>query len=148
MVDGGSGPRGLLRGERGNQDQGGSPGGGGPRVCDAWPTVGTLHSLQDRAYLTATEWKQEWGGHKAAATGVPFKSLPFHCCAISFQPFEDAVSDGRGFARAGAGAGMRSTARWGPSLAGGLGSSGDVPRRHGRACDCPAASFACKVPGC
>lgn len=60
------------------------------------PLARPVHLPQDRAYLTATEWKQEWGGHKASAAGVPFKSLPFHCCAISFQPFEDAVSMGRG----------------------------------------------------
>uniref|UniRef100_A0A1D2A8I5 Peptidylprolyl isomerase n=1 Tax=Auxenochlorella protothecoides TaxID=3075 RepID=A0A1D2A8I5_AUXPR len=53
--------------------------------------MGKKRAAKDRAYLTATEWKEEWGGHKAGPRGVPFKSLPFHCCAISFQPFEDAV---------------------------------------------------------
>ncbi|KDD75282.1 hypothetical protein H632_c768p0, partial [Helicosporidium sp. ATCC 50920] len=51
-----------------------------------------LHPMRlDRAYLTATEWKEEWGGKKVGNASVPFRRLPFHCCAISFLPFEDAV---------------------------------------------------------
>lgn len=37
-----------------------------------------------------TEWKYEWGGHKTKGH-LPYKRLPFNCCAISFLPFEDAV---------------------------------------------------------
>lgn len=46
--------------------------------------------MQDRGYLTATEWKTEWGGHKDKSR-APFKRLPFHCCAITFTPFEEPV---------------------------------------------------------
>lgn len=42
-------------------------------------------------YLTATEWRTEGGGFKDKSH-LPFKRLPFHCCAISFTPFEDPVS--------------------------------------------------------
>ena len=45
---------------------------------------------KDRAYITTQEWKYEWGGHKAQGH-LPYKRLPFNCCAISFLPFEDAV---------------------------------------------------------
>lgn len=53
--------------------------------------MGKKQHAKDRMYLTAKEWKEEWGGHKAAIEGTPFKRLPFHCCAIAFTPFEDAV---------------------------------------------------------
>lgn len=36
------------------------------------------------------EWKYDWGGHKEKGR-IPFHKLPFHCCAIAFTPFEDAV---------------------------------------------------------
>ncbi len=42
-------------------------------------------------YLTATEWRTEGGGFKDKSH-LPFKRLPFHCCAITFTPFEDPVS--------------------------------------------------------
>ena len=45
---------------------------------------------KDRGYITATEWKTEWGGNKDRSK-APFRRLPFHCCAISFTPFEDPV---------------------------------------------------------
>jgi hypothetical protein len=31
------------------------------------------------------------GGHKGNRAAAPFKRLPFHCCAITFVPFEDPV---------------------------------------------------------
>ncbi|KAA6418090.1 MAG: peptidyl-prolyl cis-trans isomerase-like 2-like, partial [Trebouxia sp. A1-2] len=43
---------------------------------------------KDRGYLTATEWRTEGGGFKDKSH-LPFKRLPFHCCAITFTPFED-----------------------------------------------------------
>ena len=55
--------------------------------------MGKKRHAKDRAYLTTTEWKEEWGGFKAKGK-TPFKRLPFNCCAISFQPFEDAVRAG------------------------------------------------------
>ena len=46
---------------------------------------------KDRGYITATEWKTEGGGYKDKMQGVPFRRLPFNCCAVSFLPFEDPV---------------------------------------------------------
>ncbi len=41
----------------------------------------------------SAEWREEWGGFKGnRAKGVPFQRLPFHCCAITFQRFEDPVA--------------------------------------------------------
>ena len=42
----------------------------------------TQHA-KDRAYITATEHKTEWGGYKAA-THHKFKQLPYFCCALTF----------------------------------------------------------------
>ena len=47
-------------------------------------------------YITATEWATEFGGKKKIeATGADagFKRLPFHCCALSLQPFENPYVD-------------------------------------------------------
>lgn len=55
--------------------------------------MGRKSKGKDRGYQTATEWREEGGGHKPAHH-VNFKSLPFNCCAITFLPFEDAVSSG------------------------------------------------------
>mmetsp|Transcript_34870 Transcript_34870/g.62713 ORF Transcript_34870/g.62713 Transcript_34870/m.62713 type:complete len:701 (-) Transcript_34870:235-2337(-) len=52
--------------------------------------MGKKQHSKDRLYLTSKEWKEEWGGHKSK-TSVSFKRLPFHCCAISFTPFEEPV---------------------------------------------------------
>ena len=55
--------------------------------------MGKKSARKDRAYVTATEWRDEGGGHRGRlqGVGVQFKRLPFHCCAITFQPFEDPV---------------------------------------------------------
>ena len=56
--------------------------------------MGKKGSKKDRSYITASEWRDEGGGHKGRlqnALNPDFKRLPFHCCAISFQPFEDPV---------------------------------------------------------
>ena len=47
--------------------------------------------LKDRGYITATEWKVDGGGWKDKTAGLPFRRLPFNCCAISFVPFDDPV---------------------------------------------------------
>ena len=57
--------------------------------------MGKKSSQKDRAYQTASEWREEGGGHKGRLQGGGqggFKRLPFNCCAISFQPFEDPVA--------------------------------------------------------
>eukprot|EP00884_Botryococcus_braunii_P021935 jgi/Botrbrau1/8425/Bobra.0237s0045.1 len=52
--------------------------------------MGRKSLKKDRAYITATEWKNEWGGAKDR-TRLAYSRLPFHCCGISFTPFEDSV---------------------------------------------------------
>ena len=54
--------------------------------------MGRKSLKKDRAYLTTTEWASEWGGYKDRSQ-KPFRQLPFYCCAISFTPFEDPVSN-------------------------------------------------------
>jgi peptidyl-prolyl cis-trans isomerase-like protein 2 len=53
--------------------------------------MGKKSAQKDRGYITTTEWKHEWGGFKDKGN-LPFKRLPFHCCAIAFTPFEEPVS--------------------------------------------------------
>eukprot|EP00889_Picochlorum_renovo_P006456 jgi/Picre1/33486/NNA_008810.t1 len=55
--------------------------------------MGRKSLKKDRAYITASEWKDEGGGHKGRLQGAKatFRRLPFNCCAISFKPVEDAV---------------------------------------------------------
>lgn len=55
--------------------------------------MGKKRAGKDRGYQTATEWREEGGGHRGRLHGAAtvFKRLPFSCCAISFQPFEDPV---------------------------------------------------------
>jgi peptidyl-prolyl cis-trans isomerase-like 2 len=45
---------------------------------------------KDRAYITASEWKDEWGGKSVGSHGKNhgFKRLPFNCCAITFTPVD------------------------------------------------------------
>lgn len=43
---------------------------------------------KDRAYITASEWKEEGGGKKVGNRQNVFKRLPFNCCAISFTPVD------------------------------------------------------------
>lgn len=53
--------------------------------------MGKKSAQKDRAYITASEWKQEGGGHKGRLQGAKsdFRRLPFNCCAISFKPVEE-----------------------------------------------------------
>lgn len=53
--------------------------------------MGRKSKAKDRGYMTATEWRTEGGGYKEDKK-TDYKRLPFYCCAISFLPFEDAVS--------------------------------------------------------
>ena len=47
---------------------------------------------KDRGYVTASEWAAEGGGGgRDRGADAPFRRLPFHCCAISFLPFKNAV---------------------------------------------------------
>ena len=52
--------------------------------------MGKNKHSKDRMFITATEWKQEYGGKKNKATsGV--RTLPFNCCALSMSEFETPV---------------------------------------------------------
>ncbi|CAF0874964.1 unnamed protein product [Didymodactylos carnosus] len=52
--------------------------------------MGKKQHQQDKMYLTATEWKTYYGGHKGVQhIGGEFRRLPFSCCSISFLPFEN-----------------------------------------------------------
>jgi peptidyl-prolyl cis-trans isomerase-like protein 2 len=55
--------------------------------------MGKKQGRKDRAYITASEWREEGGGHRGRLQGAAadFKRLPFNCCAISFQAFQDPV---------------------------------------------------------
>jgi len=41
-------------------------------------------------WVTATEMKNEWCGFKGKAMN-PISRLPFNCCSISLQPYENPV---------------------------------------------------------
>ncbi|KAL8584776.1 hypothetical protein ACOMHN_035695 [Nucella lapillus] len=54
--------------------------------------MGKKQHQKDKLYLTTKEWKTEWGGYKGTQnTGENsrFRRLPFSCCSLSFQPFEN-----------------------------------------------------------
>lgn len=55
--------------------------------------MGKKSFQKDRAYITASEWREEGGGHKGRLQGAraDFRRLPYNCCAITFKPVEDAV---------------------------------------------------------
>ncbi|KAL3699993.1 hypothetical protein R1sor_018015 [Riccia sorocarpa] len=53
--------------------------------------MGKKQHSKDRMFITKTEWATEWGGAKDRDLRVPFKRLPFYCCALTFVPFEDPV---------------------------------------------------------
>jgi len=47
-------------------------------------------SANNRLYMTQSEWEIEFGGRRQVKKDYT-KSLPFDCCALSFQPFQDPV---------------------------------------------------------
>ena len=53
--------------------------------------MGKKQHQQDKMYLTATEWKNFFGGKKDDLQSLKdlsdFRRLPFYCCCLSFQPF-------------------------------------------------------------
>lgn len=48
---------------------------------------------QDRMFITATEWRNEYGGKKSAApgSGTTYSPLPFTHCALSLSPYQTPV---------------------------------------------------------
>lgn len=54
--------------------------------------MGKKQHQKDKLYLTNTEWRTEFGGYKgrsASGENSKFRRLPFSCCSLSFQPFEN-----------------------------------------------------------
>lgn len=52
--------------------------------------MGKKQHQKDKMYLTATEWRQFYGGKKHVANGdsSEFRRIPFDHCCLSLQPFE------------------------------------------------------------
>jgi len=48
---------------------------------------------KDRGYVTASEWQRDGGGKKTGSSSNSnrIQKLPFHCCALSFLPFDHPV---------------------------------------------------------
>ncbi|CAJ0960267.1 unnamed protein product, partial [Mesorhabditis belari] len=57
--------------------------------------MGKKQHQKDKLYLTTTEWKESFGGHKddtgTKKQRADFKRLPINHCSLSFLPFEDPV---------------------------------------------------------
>ncbi|XP_067951682.1 RING-type E3 ubiquitin-protein ligase PPIL2-like [Watersipora subatra] len=53
--------------------------------------MGKKQHQSDKLYLTANEWSTYYGGKKQEQQGpnAKFRRLPFSCCSISMQPFEN-----------------------------------------------------------
>jgi peptidyl-prolyl cis-trans isomerase-like protein 2 len=51
--------------------------------------MGKKQHQSDKLYLTASEWKNHFGGKKdnkeSAKDAKDFRRLPFYCCSLSFQ---------------------------------------------------------------
>ena len=52
--------------------------------------MGKKRHSKDRLFITVSEYKRDWGGKKDASL-APIPKLPFYCCALSLQPFQDPV---------------------------------------------------------
>jgi peptidyl-prolyl cis-trans isomerase-like protein 2 len=52
--------------------------------------MGKNQHSRDRLFITATEWKRDYGGKNAAAQSRD-QPVPFDCCGLSFLPFVDPV---------------------------------------------------------
>lgn len=51
--------------------------------------MGKRQHQKDKMYLTCSEWTELYGGKKQErGSKGKFRRLPFHCCALSLQPFE------------------------------------------------------------
>ncbi|XP_052800214.1 RING-type E3 ubiquitin-protein ligase PPIL2-like [Mya arenaria] len=52
--------------------------------------MGKKQHQKDKLYLTTTEWKNQFGGYKGKQVkNQDFRRLPFSCCTLSMQPFEN-----------------------------------------------------------
>jgi peptidyl-prolyl cis-trans isomerase-like protein 2 len=53
---------------------------------------GKKQHSKDKMYLLQSEWQYEGGGYKnkgGRAAQLPYRLLPFNCCALSLAPFQD-----------------------------------------------------------
>jgi len=58
--------------------------------------MGKRQHQKDKMYLTATEWREVYGGKKAVnpnSAEAAFRRLPYDHCSLSLQPFENPVCD-------------------------------------------------------
>lgn len=61
--------------------------------------MGKKQHQKDKLYLTTNEWKYEWGGFKGtqnSGENSKFRRLPFFCCSLSLQPFENPLCTSEG----------------------------------------------------
>ena len=59
--------------------------------------MGKKQHSKDRMYITATEWKEHFGGHKDKSANLQHRRLPFDRCSLSFTPFETPVCTPDGY---------------------------------------------------
>jgi len=61
--------------------------------------MGKKQHSKDKMYLLQSEWQYEGGGYRGkggAAAKLPFRCLPFNCCALSLSPFQDPMMTPKG----------------------------------------------------
>ena len=57
--------------------------------------MGKNQHSKDRLFITATEWKRDYGGKNSVAQ-AKVQPVPFDCCGLSFLPFQDPVCTPQG----------------------------------------------------
>ncbi|EKX43923.1 hypothetical protein GUITHDRAFT_110034 [Guillardia theta CCMP2712] len=61
--------------------------------------MGKKQHSKDKMYILHSEWQTEGGGYKSKgglAAKAPHRCLPFFCCSLSLQPFEDPMMTPQG----------------------------------------------------
>ncbi|KAJ4461230.1 putative Peptidyl-prolyl cis-trans isomerase 4 [Paratrimastix pyriformis] len=58
--------------------------------------MGRSKALNQKSYIKASEWKNDFGGFKGPQQGETFEALPFYCCCLSLQPFREPVCTNSG----------------------------------------------------
>lgn len=61
--------------------------------------MGKKQHQKDKLYLTTTEWSEQYGGKKRSSdfgANSKFRRLPFSCCGLSLQPFENPLCTDKG----------------------------------------------------
>jgi peptidyl-prolyl cis-trans isomerase-like 2 len=66
------------------------------RLARRAEAMGKKQHSKDKMYVLQSEWQYEgmsggrgYAGGKGNAHKLPFRCLPFHCCALSLSPFQD-----------------------------------------------------------